>query len=87
MIIQLHTRFEKEFKRQSLQLKDKIYKRIYLFSQEPFHPILNNHALIGKYVGYRSINVTGDIRILYKQSNGHESVVLFMIGTHSKLYS
>ena len=51
----------------------------------PFDITLRNHALKGKYLGYRSIDVTGDVRLLYKQQNGDIYIFAF-IGTHSQLY-
>lgn len=49
-----------------------------------FDPLLNNHALGGKYAGFRSINITGDLRVLYKK-NG-EFVIFVKIDSHSNLY-
>ena len=49
-----------------------------------FDESLNNHKLSGKYADYRSINVTGDIRIAYKRVP--DGFYLVAIGTHSELY-
>ena len=49
-----------------------------------FHPILNNHALSGEYEGYRSINITGDLRVLYRREG--EVVIFVTIDSHSNLY-
>lgn len=66
-------------------MKQKTIERLQLFSNEPFNPILNNHALSGKYRGRHSINVTGDYRALYKQIRS--DIALFVdIDTHSNLY-
>ena len=59
--------------------------RLGLFLQDATNPILRNHELKGKYKDYKSINVTGDVRALYKK-NGDEIVIFAMIGTHSQLY-
>ena len=85
MNIQFHKSFEKRYKKLSLRLKLKIKERNELFSSDPLNPVLNNHALKGKYAGYRSINVTGNIRIVYKLLN--KNTALFSeIGSHSGLY-
>ncbi len=59
-----------------------------LFLKNPLHDQLRNHALKGKWQGYRSINITGDWRAVYREyKDGEETVILFKaIGTHSEIY-
>lgn len=45
-------------------------------------PVLRNHQLKGKYKGYRSIDVTDDVRALYLQKE-HEAI-FDAVGTHSQ---
>ncbi len=86
MNIIFHKNFEKSYKKLPAKIKNKIKERNTIFLEDPFRPILNNHALSGKYTGYRSINITGNIRIVYKFLD--KSTVLFSeIGTHGELYS
>lgn len=59
-------------------------ERIRLFAQEPFYPLLENHALHGKWLGYRSINISGDFRAIFKQEG--EVVTFVDIDTHHNLY-
>ncbi len=81
-----HKNFEKRYKKLPNKIKIKIKENNMLFLDDPFSPILNNHSLSGTYNGYRSINVTGNIRIIYKFLE--KGIALFLeIGTHSKLYS
>ena len=84
MIIQLHKNFKKQYEKLTDSQKRKFKERRDIFLQDEFHPILNNHALKGMYQGYRSINVTGDIRVIFKR--GVEEVIFVKIGSHSKLY-
>lgn len=92
MRIKLHRDFEKGYKRSLLLRskklrsgeKKKFKKRKDLFLQDEFNPVLNNHPLKGKYRGYRSINITGDLRAIYKREG---SIVIFVaIDIHSNLY-
>ena len=80
--------FHKNFKKQTKKfktLKTKIEQRLFLFMQDPFNPILNNHPLIGKYKGYRSINITADYRAVYESIN--DDLALFVtLDKHSNLY-
>ncbi len=81
-----HRKFEKDYQKLRTAEKRRVQERIMLFAKDPFDPILNNHGLKGKYEGYRSINVGGNLRALYKLA-GEETVIFVAIDTHSKLYS
>ena len=85
MTVSYHGRFKKQYKKLPLKIKNKFNKRLELFCDNPFNPVLNNHSLSGKYKDCRSIDVTGDIRAIYAISN---TVVVFIaIGSHPQLYS
>jgi len=85
MKIRFHGSFEKQYKKLRENDRLQAIERLSLFSKDEFSPILNNHPLLGKYKGYRSINITGDIRALYKYQN--PSVCIFVIiDSHSNLY-
>ena len=86
MKIIFHKNFEKQYVKLSKSLKTKVKARIVIFQGEQYNIILNNHALHGKFTGYRSLNATGDIRIIYKMVDNN-SVIFTDIGSHSKLYS
>lgn len=84
MYIQFSKRFQKSLDKQPLKIKNKFKTKILIFREDQFHYSLNNHALTGKLKGWRSINITGDIRVHYKEmKNG---VILTNIGSHSDLY-
>ncbi|MDO8552471.1 MAG: type II toxin-antitoxin system mRNA interferase toxin, RelE/StbE family [bacterium] len=84
MIIHTHRSFEKKYLKLQAKLQDKFRERRDLFIDYQFHPLLDNHALHGEWQGYRSINVTGDFRAVFKQEN---NIVTFVdIDTHHKLY-
>ena len=57
-----------------------------LFLEDENNPLLRAHSLQGKYHGYKSFNVTADIRVVYKEVNDH-TVLFIEIGSHSELYS
>ena len=85
MKILFHKNFRKIYKKLGVGARKKFKERRDLFLQNPFHPLLNNHALKGKYEGYRSINVGGDLRAIYKELK--KNLALFAnIDTHSNLY-
>lgn len=85
MKIKFHKNFEKKYKILPKKLKEKVKERNINFVNNPFDPVLNNHALKGKYFGYRSINITGDVRIIYKFLE-KEAVLFIDVDSHSNLY-
>ena len=84
MTIQLHKNFKKQFNKLTDSQKRKFRERRDAFLLDEFNTILNNHALKGIYQGYRSINITGDIRVIFKREG--EDIIFAKIGSHSKLY-
>jgi addiction module RelE/StbE family toxin len=85
MNILLHKNFEKSYKKLKPGEKSMFKERRNLFMHDPFNPLLNNHALKGRYKGYRSINITGDLRVLYKKET-ESAVRFYIIDTHNNLY-
>lgn len=82
-------KFDKQLRKSSTVIKISFKEKLTLFSTDPFHPQLNNHALIGKYVNYRSINITGDWRAIFQEGydeDGNIIIVFLLIVTHSQLY-
>lgn len=85
MIIQTTRSFDKQYARLSVFHKQRFKKRLALFRENPYDRVLRNHGLKGKYLGYRSIDVTGDVRVFYRMVE--DRVVIFaFIGTHGQLY-
>jgi len=77
--------FDKSFKKKDKFIQKKALERIKIFAEDPFNFLLNNHALTGEYKNIRSINITGDYRVLFYYAN--ENTVIFSdIGTHPELY-
>lgn len=85
MRIKLHKNFLKQYQRLRENEKQKFKERRNIFLQDEFDPVLNNHSLRGKYSGCRSINVTGDLRIIYRKNSTVE-VIFVTIDSHSNLY-
>ena len=80
-----HNHFRKSYLKLPTKLQDVVDSRILLLLKDPKSSILNNHVLLGKYKNYRSINITGDYRAIYKVVSTKE-VIFVKIGTHSELY-
>ena len=85
MNIQTTKTFDKQYSKLDIKIKNLFKNRIELFRVNPFDITLRNHALKGKYLGYRSIDVSGDVRALYTVK-GDIVIIFGFIGTHSQLY-
>ena len=85
MNVRFHKSFEKQYKKLKSSGKERFKQKIKVFLVDEFDPLLNNHPLKGKYQGYRSINVTGDLRAIYKRGN-RGRIIFVAIDSHSNFY-
>lgn len=86
MIIDYHKKFKKKYNKLPTKIKNKCDERIILFAKNQNSLILNKHSLHGDYSDCYSIDITGDIRAIYKIDN--RGIVVFTdIGSHSDLYN
>jgi YafQ family addiction module toxin component len=77
--------FVKQFKKLREAQKQHFYERLEILKRNPHDRVLRDHALKGKYTGYRSIDIESDLRALYYIEN--DQIVIFaFIGSHSQLY-
>lgn len=79
-----HSRFKKEFRRILVNMRGQFYERVALLLIDRSHPLLGCHPLHGKHEGHWSINVSGDLRALYRIKNN--TYIFTRIGTHHELY-
>ena len=77
--------FERQYKKLNQALRDKIWERLSLLVVDDLNPLLNDHKLGPPFESYRSINVTGDYRLVYKRI-GQDTYYLRAVGTHHQLY-
>ncbi|OGM23349.1 hypothetical protein A2961_01745 [Candidatus Woesebacteria bacterium RIFCSPLOWO2_01_FULL_39_21] len=84
--IDFSKRFEKDLKKAPMKIQTAFRSRLEIFLTDKFNPILNNHSLLGRYEGYRSINISGDWRAIFRELDDGEIIYFDLLGTHSKLY-
>ncbi len=84
----MNLRYSKEFLKDISRLSEKqanqLEERLELFTKNPVDPILNNHKLKGRLKYYRSINITGDVRAVFRAEGADTKFV--RLATHSELY-
>ena len=86
MRLYFHKNFERQYQKLNKKQQEKVKQRLSLFIEDPYHPLLNNHPLTGKYLDYRSINIAGDLRAIHKFISDQE-VIFVAVDSHSNLYS
>jgi len=85
MVIKTTKSFDRQYAKLNIKIKTSFKARVEVFRTNPFDATLRNHALKGKYLGYRSIDITGDVRALYTVK-GDTIIIFGFVGTHSQLY-
>lgn len=80
-----HDNFKKKYRRLRTAEQKRFKERRNIFLKNPSDPILNRHPLSGKYQGFFSINITGDLRAIYRPIE-HDIAFFITIDTHSNLY-
>ena len=78
-------RFLKDLNKLPHFIRTRVFQRLSLFMTDSNNPLLNNHDLNHPWEGYKSINITGDIRLIYRQEGSFYR--LARVGSHSELYS
>lgn len=77
--------FQKQFLKLPEKVKIKFAVKLSALLKDSQSSVLNNHKLKGEYNGYFSINITGDVRAIYKIVD-NEIYYFIAIGAHSELY-
>lgn len=83
MIIGFYKKFDKEYKKLSQKEKKEIQK-IYFFTDEFNQFQITILFMENMMDGYRSINISGDIRAIFKINLGN--IEFTIIGNHNNLY-
>jgi len=86
MEIIFHRNFDKQIRKLRPAEREKLRSRLKIFLADPFDRQLNNHPLKGERADYRSINIGGDLRAVFKYVDTNRCIFV-EIGTHGELYS
>ncbi|ETA01706.1 hypothetical protein CcI156_05935 [Frankia sp. CcI156] len=85
--IKSHRQFEKNFRRRiapDARLRAQFEVRVKLFADGARGAPLDDHALTGTLAGYRAFSITGDVRVIYLET---EAAFIFLdVGTHNQVY-
>ncbi len=83
-ILRSHTtpQFEKDFLGLSNKLRTKAHKKIRLFQENCFNPILETHKLKGIIKNFWSFSVDNNYRVIFRFLSGGEAIY-YRIGLHN----
>lgn len=84
MIVYYHKNFKKQFRKLPKKITDKFLENLKIFISKSNLQKIHNHQLHGKWASYRSINITADLRAIYRIEG--DIIVFVAIGSHSELY-
>jgi addiction module RelE/StbE family toxin len=83
--IDFSKRFEKQLRKSPKHIRQAFRDKFEIFLSNKYALSLRNHLLHGKYAGSRSIDITGNWRVIYTEQNDG-SIKFHVIGMHSQLY-
>ena len=88
MKVQLAPELIKKVKKQKVRIRKSFKTAINLFSKNPNNLELNNHELSREWTGFRSIDVTSDLRAIYQEIDETDETFAYFVelGTHEQLY-
>lgn len=78
--------FIKALKKAPRKIKISFRNRLEILLIDKFHPLLHNHQLMGEFQNYRSINISGDWRAIFREFDNGKVIYFDFLGTHSQLY-
>ena len=88
MEVELGARLREQYDTLDERIQSRLKDRLKLFKKDPENPVLRNHELKEKWQGYRSIDITGDYRAIFKEVGQEEGKFAFFValGNHKELY-
>jgi len=78
-------KFQKQFQKLTESQKEYFFVRLKEFLTDSSLPHLRYHSLRWRFLWYKSINITWDIRAICKEE-WDTLIIFYMIWTHSELY-
>jgi len=81
MKIVFSKKFEREYKKLPILVKNLAEKKELIFRSNPFDPLLNTHKLHGKLKNYWSFSIGYNYRIIFEFED-ENLVYFYSVGTH-----
>jgi len=88
--IRLTPKFKRNYKKwiqKHPSLREKLWERIEIFSENPFDTSLKTHSLKNILEGLWSFSITYEYRLIFEFLNSEKTIVSFIdIGSHDEVY-
>ena len=88
MIVRFTNNFLLQYKKADVRIRNKADDCLRIFKKNPNDLQLKNHKLKREWQGHRSINITADLRAIYKEVKLTDEIIVYFVGlgTHKQLY-
>lgn len=88
MKVQIAPELFAKLKKQDVRIRKSFKKAIELFSEDPNNLELDIHELEREWKGFRSIDITADLRAIYQEDKEEDEPIAYFVafGTHKELY-
>lgn len=70
------SRFKRSYKKLPPHIQDSFDKRIKIFSQDPFHPLLGTHKLHGRLDLYHGFYLKDGFRVLFEFQDNNVALLV-----------
>ncbi|MDZ4787162.1 MAG: type II toxin-antitoxin system YafQ family toxin [bacterium] len=88
MKFQISPELINKLKKQDVRTRNSFKKALEIFFKDPNNLELDNHDLKREWEGFRSIDVTADLRAIYQEDREQDEPVAYFVafGTHEEIY-
>lgn len=76
------SKFAREYKKLTKDIKDMAERNEKIFRDNPFDPKLKTHKLNGKFAGFLSFSIGYEYRIIFEFSKDKKTVYFHTVGDH-----
>jgi mRNA-degrading endonuclease YafQ of YafQ-DinJ toxin-antitoxin module len=78
--------FHRAYRKLSRENQERVNAALKIFLMNPFDPRLRNHKLAGKRGDLHTMSAGYDLRIIYREKDGHTVIFFVNAGTHDEVY-
>ncbi len=82
MEIFYHSKFQKQLKKLSEEIKELVIEKEAIFKIDPFDSRLKTHKLHGEFLGYLAFSINYKYRVIFSYTENNKDVKFHYIGTH-----
>lgn len=81
-----YEKIERRFLKRHPDLLSRYHRVLALLEQDPFHPSLRLHGLVGRLKGLHAVAITMQYRIVLELELREQEIILVNVGSHGEVY-